>query len=368
MYNFDYVCKDMIYETTVAAEQNYLVEKKLRILEIENGYILPFFNGGGGLLTKEKEYIDSSFVHCGVGKSYEFDEEMIDVVDKTVVYIGMFNLIWGHCITDNLKHLWVMLHSEYSYLKDLDFVYLVAYDNKIFSDNFIELLSRLGIEKEKMFTVQNVTKFKKIILPEQCFSYNYQENKTEYTKEYIQLVDKISEGIFPLKYEKIYFTRSLFNSSKDFSNEKKIENILMKKGYKIFSPEKLSLAEEIALLKGCSEFVTSDGSLSHNAIFLNDNSTLVILRKSNYMNRYQAAINKLKNINVVYIDSNKSVMCNKIRPWEGPFFVYPNKAFCSYFGIEHVSFPYLQFIKYIVLSTSRNVLSLLRKIKKVITR
>jgi len=51
---------------------------------------------------------------CGVGKSYEFDEEMIDVVDKTVVYIGMFNLIWGHCITDNQKHLWVMLHSEYS--------------------------------------------------------------------------------------------------------------------------------------------------------------------------------------------------------------------------------------------------------------
>ena len=118
------------------------------------------------------------------------------------------------------------------------------------------------------------------------------------------------------------------------------------KGYKIVFPETLTLNEQISLLKGCSEFVTTDGSTSHNAIFCKNDTKLVIIRKSDYQNGYQAAINKLKDFNIVYIDSNKSIMCNKKQPWVGPFFVYPDKKFCSYLEIKYKGFPFFSFIVY----------------------
>ena len=120
MFNFEYVDDDMLEKTKLATNMEYLTDAQLGIQEIPMGYMLPFNSGRGGVLTGDLKYIDESFIHCTAGKSYPFDVNQVEYVDKTVVYIGLFHSIWGHCITDNLKHLWFMLDNKYHYLQDYD--------------------------------------------------------------------------------------------------------------------------------------------------------------------------------------------------------------------------------------------------------
>ena len=288
----------------------------------------------------------------------------VEYVDKTVVYIGLFQLIWGHCITDNLKHMWFMLEDKYNYLHEYDYVYLVqSREPENLPENFCRVLDKIGIAREKMITVNAVTQFKNIILPDQCFKLNGVLRQRQFTKEYVALIDKICAGIEPAKEDKIYFTRSAFKNEKDFgSGEKKIDALLGSVGYKVYSPEKLTLEEQVALLKGCSTFVATDGSISHNCVFLKENATLVILRKAKYQNGYQPALNKFKNFNVVYIDSHKSIISDKERPWIGPFFVYPDKKFCTYFCIPYVGFPYIPFFSYVTHPMRIKVVCLIKRV------
>ena len=324
---------------------------------------------GGGVLTSDLRYIDESFIHCTAGKSYPFDVNQVEYVDKTVVYIGLFHSIWGHCITDNLKHLWFMLDNKYNYLQDYDFVYLTLFDDPTnLPENLCKILNKIGITRDKIITVNTVTQFKSIILPDQCFKLNGILKQRQYTKEYISLIDKICEGIEPGKDDKIYFTRSALKNKRDYGDgEKKIDKMLERIGYKVYSPENLTFEEQISLLKGCSVFVSTDGSISHNAIFLKEGATLVILRKAKYQNGYQAAINKIRDFDVVYIDTHKSVMNNKEKPWEGPFFLYPNKKFCTYFNIKYAGFPYISFFSYVIHPICIKLVSLIKRaIKKVL--
>lgn len=369
MFNFEYVDDDMLEKTKLATNMEYLTDAQLGIQEIPMGYMLPFNSGRGGVLTGDLKYIDESFIHCTAGKSYPFDVNQVEYVDKTVVYIGLFHSIWGHCITDNLKHLWFMLDNKYNYLQDYDFVYLThSNDPTNLPENLCKILNKIGITRDKIITVKTVTQFKSIILPDQCFKLNSIMKQRQYTKEYIALIDKICEGIEPAKEDKIYFTRSALKNKRDYGDgEKKIETLLERIGYKIYSPEKLTLEDQIALLKGCSVFVATDGSISHNAVFLREAATLVILRKAKYQNGYQAAINKIRNFNVVYIDTHKSIVNDKEQPWNGPFFLYPNKKFCTYFDIQYPGFPYISFFSYVIHPIWIKLVSLIKRaIKKVL--
>ena len=366
MYNFNYVNKKMLAKTENAAKKEYLSTEKIAIKEYDNAFVLPKNKYGGGCVTNDFEFIDSSYVHNGLGRAYQFDKENSLYVDETVIFIGMFNPIWGHCITDNLKHLWFILDKQYEYLKNYKFLYLNISSENYLPKNFFEVLSKLGIDREMLFTVNEVTQFKKIIIPDQCFFYNFELKQRQFTQEYINIVDKISNDIEPSNEQKIYFSRTRFKSHKDFTyTEKKLEKLLVSKGYKIIFPETLTLNEQISLLKGCSEFVTTDGSTSHNAIFCKNGTKLVIIRKTDYQNGYQAVINKLKDFDVVYIDAHKSIMCNKKQPWTGPFFVYPDKNFCSYLEIKYKGFPFFSFIVYCL----RNLfVKLVRLPKRVIKK
>lgn len=347
MYNFNYVNRRMLAKTEDVAQREFLSTEKIGIKEYDYAFILPKKKNGGGCVTRDLEFIDSSYLHYGVGHAYQFDKESVSYIDEIVVFIGMFNPIWGHCITDNLKHLWFPLDSKYNYLQNYKFLYLNMSSDNYLPNNFYEVLSKLGIDREKLLTVNEVTQFKKVIIPDQCFLYNSELRQRQFTQEYINIVDKILNDIEPSNEQKIYFSRTRLKSHKDFIfSEKKLDKLLVSKGYKIVFPETLTLNEQISLLKGCSEFVTTDGSISHNAIFCKNDTKLVIIRKSDYQNGYQAAINKLKDFNIVYIDSNKSIMCNKKQPWVGPFFVYPDKKFCSYLEIKYKGFPFFSFIVY----------------------
>lgn len=134
-------------------------------------------------------------------------------------------------------------------------------------------------------------------------------------------------------YDKIYFTRTSLDSSREYG-ENKIEQLFAKRGFKIISPEKLSIIEQLQILLNCKEFSTTEGSIAHNVLFLRPDTKVVILRKANYVNSYQLAVNQIAEVNVTYIDAHKSFFCNKKAPYLGPFYLCTTCHVAKYFAIK----------------------------------
>ena len=79
-----------------------------------------------------------------------------------------------------------------------------------------------------------------------------------------------------------------------------MENVFRKKGFKVFSPEELTVKQQIALLMNCDEFASTEGSCAHNSIFCKPGTKVLILRKADYANSYQI-MNPLEKVGALSI-------------------------------------------------------------------
>lgn len=154
-----------------------------------------------------------------------------------------------------------------------------------------------------------------------------------YTQEYRELIDRIISKVTADKQEKVYLTRTRLHDYRDYG-EKKIEKAFKEKGYKIVSPERLTLKEQISIYKGANILATTEGSISHNAVFMRQGAQLVVLRKCDCFNTYQEAINDVHSLNVTYIDAHLSCFVDAKAPWFGPFFLYCNDNLSRFLGCK----------------------------------
>lgn len=370
-YNLNYV-----YQRNIEPLKDYINKEHFSTLELNvpeylDAIVSPSFESGRGGVYYNGESLEDSITHRGANnKTYPpFDDKNIPYEDKEVVYIGMLFHIWGHCLTDNLKHLWFILNSKYEELKKLEFVYVCVSKKNELPQNYFDLLERLGIQKKQVRKIAAPTRFKKVYLPNQCFFYNLNTKKREYTKEYIEILKKATDGIIENKCsQKLYFTRSRIKSFKDIG-EKRIEKVFRNLGYTIVSPETLSLEQQISILKGCSKFAGTEGSVVHNCVFLPEGSELNIIRKADYYNGYQTALNELRNLNVTYIDAHKSIMAPKKLEFFGPFFLYVSRQLADFAGIRKPLFPVFDFLIYISTAFSYNMAKkILKKPYKLIKK
>lgn len=367
MYNLDFINSkyDKIFENV--AHEKFMLEKNLAVEEIDNAVLLPYellpnmgWVGGGGILSGNKYYTQSALNGAG-GEPYFFDEKDITHDDREVVFLGMFSYTWGHCLTCNLKHLWFLLDPALKKkYEHLDFVYATWYDsNAKMHDNFMSLLFKLGIDVNNIKKINSITRFKKIHFPDSCFNYDVKSEHYYYTKEFVEIIESIKKNVQTnYSFPNVYYSRTQFvdpiamkpyQKYRDIG-ERRIEKVFLNMGYKIISPELLSLDEQIAILKGCSKFATTEGSIAHNSIFLSNKTDVVIIRKADYFNNYQIAINDARNLNVTYIDSHKSVYASSSA---GPFFMYVSRNLCRFADIPNIPFPVFSFLFYLLLPKAR---------------
>ena len=82
---------------------------------------------------------------------------------------------------------------------------------------------------------------------------------------------------------------------------------------------------------------TTEGSISHNAVFMSKGANLEIVRKVPFVNEYQIALNEINNLHVTYIDAHLSVFARKDALAAGPFFIYVNDNLIRFSGIKGLS-------------------------------
>ena len=130
MINYDGLYNKDFYGDELKPK-NHFSDKKLHFRIVENGTILPHTAlsgnwtwGFGGIVDSKNNFVTGSFVSNGCGGAYTPNEK-IQTVPETVVYLGMFFHVWGHCITDNLKNVWFLQTETYKkYFKDYPIVWV----------------------------------------------------------------------------------------------------------------------------------------------------------------------------------------------------------------------------------------------------
>ena len=347
MVNYDYLYKKEYYDDIIS--KNHFSDKELSWSVYQNVTLIPFKdlgdNIGGGLLDSSGDYIDGSGIHKGMCWAYDYDETEVKYKDETIVFLGLWPDVWGHCLTDNLRRLWVLndtdFMAKYGYLK---FVYII-FNHKNLSDNFRSLLEILGIDSVNLEGMDELVRYRNVVIPDECFfrvdddKEHIKEDGTRiYTKEYKALIDSIKkygeENFHKEDYEKIYFTRRKFSLYRDIG-ERKIELFFKKLGYKIVSPEEYSFVEQLNMLLNCKEFASTVGSASHNSLFLRDDAKVYLITRANYIAEYQLAIDQLCDFETTYIDSTLSLYVHPKHPWSGPFYYIVSDNLKRCFGQDY---------------------------------
>lgn len=305
--------------------------KILSIKTYENCYALPIrylktsenLDVHGGGLCHDGIWIKESGLFLNSLTAYDFDSEDVKYVDDDVVFIGYISPVWGHAITDCLKHLWWLNTEEYQ--ENHKGKELYYWGPKPLFGNFLELVRLAGVDVAKLHFIDQKLLFRSVIVPD--ISFNYTEGWA--CKEYLETIDLIITNVRPCcdkKVDKVFLSE---REGRRNWGVRSIEKVARQAGFKIYYPGEHPLQEQISVFRSASVVMSFESSIGHNTVFCRPNTKLIMLKKANYVNKYQAIINEIGQFNVTVIDANLSVLNDDRYPYGGPFFVYPNDSVCQ---------------------------------------
>ena len=197
--------------------------------------------------------------------------------------------------------------------------------------NFARLLEILGIDFEKLKVVNRPIKFMNVILPDESY---YQKGLPHYffTEEYQKFVDKVRnfalKNFSPLEQKNFYF----FHGFNKQVGEERIAEYFRSKNYDIIQPERMSLDEQLNILINCKNFASTIGSISHNAMFMKDDTETIFIPRYYDLNEVQFTLNQTAKLKIFYIDSALSIFTQSQH--NGPFCYIVSENLRKYFGDE----------------------------------
>ena len=327
------------------------MNKPLAINSFAGAIAVPGDDYGGGVFANDS-FCSSAMVHRGWWPKKSLRRPKITKASNDVaLFIGTFDPCWGHCITDNLKFLWVLLDPRYEDIVHKSrLIYVTSTPRKELPKNFFSLLALLGIFESNIERVLEPTKFKEILLPDESFYSDEIGNKRYFTAEYIKTIERIRNAVVPLPvrpFRKIYFTRTGWRKGNPDFGEKGVEDCFRNIGYEIIHPEAVDVKDMIKALTECSSFASTDGSIAHNAVFLPKGVDVVVIRKANYTNPYQMAINEMGGFNVNIVNAHRShLLFSHSAPFCGPFYLFVSRDLASFAGCD-VCFSLREYVKYV---------------------
>ncbi|WP_406947634.1 glycosyltransferase 61 family protein [Psychrobacter piscatorii] len=162
-------------------------------------------------------------------------------------------------------------------------------------------------------------------IPDQSLCY-FSHYHQEYTYPYQAIMDNIN----PAEHRKVYLSRTKF-IKKDCINEEYFESFYRQQGFEIIYPEQLNIKEQISIISGADQIVSTIGTVSHLGLFAKKNAKIItLLRARNYFNATQSIVNQAKELDYVFVD----VTCN--------FLPHRYSANCYYIGPNNT---WVEFVK-----------------------
>lgn len=289
--------------------KKYFNNRKLSVIEVENGIILPnkFIDGAvrGGVCDADFNFISGHETAISekaegtrhISGSYKVAECDIQFIDETVVYGGTMLDHPGHLLVECFAdRVWWFVENTETEIK-LAFIDDWGDGTARFTTELLELF---GLSKDRIIICKKPTRFKKIIVPEQSTINLRAYEPYDYTKEFCSVFERIKNNVKPSSFKKIYFTKSKSAKSNIVGEDYFIE-FYKAKGFKIINPEDHTMREKVEFLVGADEFITPIGTNSHYALFCKPDVKMTVLsRTDNHPLAIQNLINTSAGIKEVY--------------------------------------------------------------------
>ena len=313
----------------LASTKQYQNTNDSEVQEIQEGIILPpklvkkTRDGvyAGGVCDKELQFVAgferdvNRVINLTCIGSYEVKQDELEYKDISVIFGGVFIKFFGHFLSECMSRLWWILENESA--SSMPIAILSLNGEVGFWNGWFELL---GIDKTRILFVDKPMQFKQIIIPGQTVRL-----WSDYLGKYTLVYDFLRDRVLANKYSKIYLTRTKLEKQ-DGINEQYFEDFFEKRGYKIIAPEKYNLEEQISFLSGAQEVVCTEGTLSHLALFCQEGTKLIILRRvEDSILVPQFIVNQARKLRVTYIDVTFNFL--PVKHTGGVFLYGPTKNF-----------------------------------------
>lgn len=323
---------------------------------VKNAYLLPLkelpaspeaaVNGiyAGGVQAEDGSFVaghrryEKENQNLCCDKTYELNEEQkrkAVLIEKNIVYCGMLVNSFGHIITEAFSRLWYILeHGEEEYL----LAFVISNGVPQYFWDFMELL---GIDRKRILIVNEVMKCRTIIVPEQAYIMftGYNPKICGVYKRIITVAEKLQNIVADSQKDslKIYLSRMQFNKH-DCINEEYFTQFYERRGFKVVSPETLSVSEQVLLIAAATEIVCTAGTLSHLSLFAQEGTKLTILLRCNEVGAIvpQFVINQMKRLEVTIMDCSYNYLPTTHA--DGIFLMGPTKDFVNYLDREKIDY------------------------------
>lgn len=324
------------------AGTSHQIPGEAQVLKVPNGVLLPLKKDErasrkkklregvfkGGVCDAEMNFVAGRQRHLkkkgsnfDCTEAYKVDSDAISYRDETVVFAGIVVGHFGHMLLDFASRLWyIARHPDCGRIVCLRYPeseYRASYDG-------LQILDFMGIARDRVEIIDRPTRFREVIVPEETMLplYGY---KAEYIDTFRLITGRINKG----NVEKLYLSRQNFSKSSQASiiNEEYFENFFVKRGFVSVCPEKLSLEEQISLVAGAEEIVTTMGSMAHLLLFARPDVKAIILNRTACI-KPQIYVDQAAHVEPVYIDANSNPL--PVAHNTGPFLLMPNRHFRRY--------------------------------------
>lgn len=340
------------HETCFASEGPIKFRQELSSKEYQNAVILPLRRsagsgllfGMGGVVDQSGLYIENSGIADRIFGKYEITGECI--VHQNVVYCGYLVNQWGHFLIEAVSRLWYCL--EYGDDEIDRYVFFIEEnETRDLSGNYEEFLTLLGI-RDKIEIITKPTRYDKVIIPE--LSYKRREY---YSKQFRNIYLKVVENALKQQRDeesaeavinkRVYMTRSAIPTAamSDIGGVM-LDNWFSKNGFRIVSPEKMSLSELIRVLNNADVVAAISGTLPHNFLFCQSGTKALIVERFALVNEIQCDINIINSLDVTYIDAN--LFLYPVGVSIGPFLIYFNTYMAKYAEDNGMAIPDKRFL------------------------
>lgn len=344
-YNLEFVRKQSRKKLEETTNKNCFTDITLSCREYENAIAVPanleWEHYHAGIIDSNGKVIRNSKLYETMEEDWvsHVSDDDVKYSDEEVIYIGWISPTWGHLLTDCLKKIWFLKTQK---CKELlsgggKVVAIIPWPNKTIR----EIFRLADVDIDSVTNIKEITKYKRIYIPDNSII-EAEDGSRTYTNEYVDVVNTIVSKIPSTGSSgKIYFSRTSFTDQKTIwireFGEKIIEKVFKDLGYKIVYPEQGTVMGNLELIRNCDVFASTEGSVSHNALFCKPGTEVIIVRKVDYINTWQLFINQIANVNVTYIDAHRSIVSNG---WLGPFYLCITRELERFVGKTMWYLPY----------------------------
>ena len=200
-------------------------------------------------------------------------------VDEDVVYLGPLFNHFGRVLLESLARVW--------YLSEVDPSVRVVFDHPNPAQRTpaawtLRLLEAFGIPLARILVLDTPTRLRRAIVPEPLFEQLYAAHEAM-IEPYRRVAARIAGDVEP-SAQPVYLSRRLLTSrQRPIIGEDQLEEVLRESGFRIAHPQTMPFEDQIRLINGHADIVSSVGSAAHNVLFALGRPALHLLTNGPYV-------------------------------------------------------------------------------------